>query len=243
MLVIDGDGAAHGLAQALREHGYTVEKCTEAQDGFRAACEMPPDCIVCNPDLPDIDGVWVVRRVRTEAGSLAKVPIVFLGDGEESDRKQALKVGVDVFLARNVARDEVVAQVDALVAMASRFEEESPPSSTSMTTAAIRGDLSAFPLASLLMMFEMERRSGIITVHSLEGTRASLTLTAGLFSATEVNGAPRPTIEVLRVVLSWRAGRFAFMPRETATLPPPRGSVGALVLEAMRLEDEEKERA
>ena len=55
-----------------------------------------------------------------------------------------------------------------------------------------------------------------------------------------MGGAQRPALEVLREVLSWRAGRFSFQPRESGMLPAPRASVGALVLEAMRLEDEEK---
>jgi two-component system, OmpR family, response regulator len=152
-------------------------------------------------------------------------------------------VGADVFLARPLSDDEVVAQIGALVAMARRVggnrDGEGSPSSTSLD-AAIRGDLSAFPLASLLMMFEMERRSGLVDVVAMSGKRASLTLTDGLFASTEVAGAPRPAIEVLREVLSWRAGRFSFHPRESGTLPAPRASVGALVLEAMRLEDEEK---
>lgn len=239
MLLIDGDGAARTVASVLQEKGYDVRTYEEAQAGFRAACDEPPDCIVCNPDLPDIDGIWVVRRIRTESGRVSSVPFIFLGDGDTETRQQSLRVGVDVFLTRPISDEEVASQVTALIGMAARFDEEAPPSSLT-NAAAIRGDLSAFPLASLLMMFEMERRSGIVTVHALDGKRASMTLTSGLFSATEVNGAPRGTLEVLRLVLSWRAGRFSFTPRETNTLPPPRGSVGALVLEAMRLDDEEK---
>jgi hypothetical protein len=63
-------------------------------------------------------------------------------------------------------------------------------------------------------------------------------LATGLFANTEVDGQPRLPLETLREVLSWRSGRFAFRTREVGSLPPARGSVGALVLEAMRLEDE-----
>ncbi len=244
VLVIDGDVAvATALGQLLLEHGFDVDVCTEAREGFRRACEKRPACIVCNPELPDIDGPWVARRVRTEAGPLSKVPFLFVGEvNDKSIRTQALGVGVDVFLARPPAsNEEIVAQVHALIAMAARLEgtEESAPSSMSIA-AAIRGDLSAFPLASLLMMFEMERRSGTIQVVASSGKRAHLTITDGFFADTEVGGAPRPALEVLREVLSWRAGRFSFQPRESSTLGEPRASVGALVLEAMRLEDEEK---
>ena len=245
MLVIDGDEwTSSVLVRALREKGYAVDACGEAVAGFRKACEAPvPECIVLTPELPDIDGAWVARKVRTEPGPLAKVPILFVGEvSDRSERTQTLNVGADVFLARPISNDEIVAQIGALIAMAHRHNgkaDSSSPASMS-SAAAIRGDLSAFPLASLLMMFEMERRSGLVEVVSSSGKRASLTLTDGLFASTEVAGAQRPALEVLREVLSWRAGRFSFQPRESGLLPAPRASVGALVLEAMRLEDEEK---
>ena len=242
--MIDADErVGTALVRALQEKGYVVDACGEAIVGFRKACETVPDCIVLNPELPDIDGAWVARKVRTEPGSISKVPILFVGEATDRGvRTQSLNVGADVFLARPVSDDDIVAQIAALIAMARRLDGkdvEGSPSSTSIA-AAIRGDLSAFPLASLLMMFEMERRSGLVEVVAMSGKRASLALTDGLFASTEVAGAPRPALEVLREVLSWRAGRFSFQPRESRSLPGPRASVGALVLEAMRLEDEEK---
>jgi CheY-like chemotaxis protein len=241
ILVIEGDAPlAAAMEKALEAMGFYAAVCSGAQDGFRKAVEDHWDCIVCNPELPDIDGLWVARRVRTEPGPIAKVPILFVGElGDKSIRSQALGVGVDVFIARPPAsEDDIVAQVSALVAMSRRLDsEESAPSSMS-SSAAVRGDLSAFPLASMLMMFEMERRSGIVQVVAQSGKRCVLTITDGFFSSTESAGQQRPPLEVLREVLGWRAGRFSFHPRESGTLPAPRASMGALVLEAMRLEDE-----
>ncbi len=240
------DGTTPALLRALQEKGYTVDACTEAMVGFKKACESVPDCIVLAPELPDIDGAWVARRVRTESGLVARVPILVVGELTDDDlRAQTLNVGADVFLARPISNDEIVAQVGALIAMFRRLsdlETDGAPVSLS-PGAAIRGDLGAFPLASTLMMFEMERRSGLVEIVAQSGKRATITLHGGLFAATEVDGAQRPALETLREVLSWRAGKFAFYVRETGSLPSPRASVGALVLEAMRLEDEEKEEA
>lgn len=245
VLVIDGEDTGEELAESLRSKGYTVDVRKEARTGFSRAVEVMPDCIICNPELPDIDGAWVARHVRTESGPLSRVPFLFVGAVIDKEvRTQALGVGVDVFLARPPAHDEeIVAQVDALIAMARRIggsrEDGSSPSSTSFS-AAIRGDLSAFPLASMLMMFEMERRTGIVQVVAESGRRGSLTITSGLFASTQLDGVDKPALDVLRQVLSWRSGRFSFQTREGSSLPEPKGSVGALVLEAMRLEDEEK---
>jgi len=241
ILVIDGDEwLGRLLARVLLEKGFTTDFCDDARSGFARACEILPDAIVCSIVLPDIDGFWVARRVRTEVGPIAKTPLLLVGDIADKDaRIQGLQVGADVLLERPVTNEEIAAQVDALVSMARRLrgdlpEEQSAPS----LAAAFRGDLSNFPLASVLMMLEMERRTGSLEVVSGAGKRAHLVLSTGLFANTEIGGEARPPLEVLREVLSWRTGRFAFRPRDVGSLPPPRGSIGALVLEAMRLEDE-----
>lgn len=228
------------LARSLEALGFSVEIFAEARAAFQRACELVPDCIVAATELPDIDGFWLARRIRTESASVAKTPILFVGPEDDAEaRGQALSVGGDVFVRRPVSNDDLAASAAALVAMSRRLRgtlSEAPASAGAM--AAIRGDLSLFPLASILMMFEMERRSGTIDVVSSSGKRAMLLLVEGLFSNTEIGGLPKPALDVLREVLSWRAGRFSFSPREAGHLPAPRASVGALVLEAMRLEDE-----
>ena len=200
---------------------------------------------MCSVVLPDIDGFWVARRIRTESGPVARTPFLLVGDIRDAEvRVQGLQVGADVVLERPVSNEEIVAQVEALVAVAARFRGEPSSSSSSddnappSIAAAFRGDLSNFPLASVLMMLEMERRTGTLEVVSGGGKRALLVLSTGLFASTEVAGEARSPLDALREVLAWRSGRFAFRPREVGSLPPARGSVAAVVLEAMRLEDE-----
>lgn len=245
ILVIEADEwIGRLLARELHAKGFETDVCETAVAGYKRACETAPDCIVCAITLPDIDGFWVARRVRTEATVVAKAPLILLGElADRQARIQGLHVGADIVLEKPISNEEIVAQVEALVEMSRRLqppvegtEENAKPS----LAAAFRGDLSSFPLASILMMLEMERRTGTLEVVSSENKRAILVLSTGLFANTEVEGEARQPIDVLREVLSWRAGRFAFRPRDVGSLPPPRGSVGALVLEAMRLEDEHK---
>ena len=244
--MIDGDEwLGPLLVRLLQEKGFMADFRDEARAGLQRACDSLPDAVVCSVVLPDVDGFWVARRLRTEVGPVSKTPLVLVSDAEDKDaRIQGLQVGADVLLERPVSNEEIVAQVEALISMARRFLPEVPDeqSATSLA-AAFRGDLSNFPLASVLMMLEMERRTGTLEVISGSNTRALLVLSTGLFANTELRGEALPAIDVLREVLGWRTGRFAFRPRDVASLPPPRGSIGALVLEVMRLEDERKNAA
>ena len=239
--MVDGDewlGRLLGLL--LQDKGFLTDFCDDARSGFEKACSSIPDCVVCSIVLPDIDGFWVARRMRTEPGAVAKIPLLLVGDiADREARIQGLHVGADCLLERPVSNEEIVAQVEALVAMARRFQQPSDSEhSAPSRAAAFRGDLSNFPLASVLMMLEMERRSGILEVISGSGKSAALVLSTGLFASTELGGESLAALEVLKEVLTWRSGRFAFRPRDVGSLPPPHGLVGALVLEVMRLEDE-----
>ena len=244
--MIDGDEwLGPLLVRLLQEKGFMADFRDEARAGFQRACDSVPDAVVCSVVLPDIDGFWVARRIRTEVGPVSKTPIVLVGDAEDKDaRVQGLQVGADVLLERPVTNEEIVAQVEAHVAMARRFRPDVPDDQSAPSlAAAFSGDLSNFPLASVLMMLEMERRTGTLEVISGSNKRALLALSTGLFASTELSGEPLAAIDVLREVLGWRTGRFAFRPRDVGSLPPPRGSIGALVLEVMRLEDERKNAA
>jgi CheY-like chemotaxis protein len=241
--VIDADEwLGRLLARALQDKGFATDFCDDARTGFERACATIPDCVVCSIELPDIDGFWVARRIRTEGGPVAKSPILLVGEIADKDaRIQGLQVGADVMLERPVTNEEIVAQVEALVSMARRYRSDTPEEQSAPSlAAAFRGDISIFPLASVLMMLEMERRTGSLEVVSGTGKRALMVLATGLLAITELGGKSVSPLELVREVLAWRAGRFAFRPREVGSLPPERGPIGALVLEAMRLEDEDE---
>lgn len=254
VLVIEGDewvGAL--LSRLLGERGYQVDLCHEARSGFESACANLPDCIVCAVDLPDIDGFWVARRIRTETSAVATTPFLFLTtDAASSTRMQGLHVGADVYMAKPFSNEEVVAQVDALIGLARRLSVrrdsfiESPTSTGVGGPVAIRGDIGQFALSTILMMLEMERRTGKLKV-ATKTQKASFELSSGIFVSAELGGRSTPALQALRAVLSWTEGRFWFRPKKPAPgeapAAPPSGrghSIGALVLEAMRLDDEDK---
>ncbi|CAN5919973.1 hypothetical protein BH11MYX4_BH11MYX4_33060 [soil metagenome] len=240
--MIDGDEwLGRLLGRVLQEKGYATDFCDDARSGFQKAVDSMPDAVVCSVLLPDIDGFWVARRIRTEGGPVARTAILLLGDARDADvRIQGLQVGADVVLERPVSNEEIAAQVDALLTVVARHRVEvaDGESGAPSIAAAFRGDLANFPLASVLMMLEMERRTGTLEVVSGAGKRALLILSTGLFANTEVAGETRSPLEALREVLAWRTGRFSFRTRDVGSLPPAHGSVAAVVLEAMRLEDE-----
>jgi two-component system, OmpR family, response regulator len=234
------------LSRFLGEAGFEVHVAGEARAGFDKVRELQPDCILCGVNLPDIDGFWVARRVRTEPSRVATTPFLFLTEADDTEsRLQGLNVGADLYLTKPFRNDEVVAQVGALIDMANRlrqqrdsFSSEGPASS--IIGAAFTGDIAQMSVATVLTLLELERRSGKLKVRG-EGGVALLDLTEGKFAAGSLDDKPRSSTELLREVLRWKKGSFSFRSSQgIVTDSGEQQKIGGLLLEAMRLEDESR---
>jgi len=245
VLIIEADEwLAAMLGKSLGDAGYEVEYATGAKEGFDRIRAVSPDCILCDVNLPDIDGFWVARRVRTEPTAVATTPFLFLTEQDDTEaRLQGLHVGADLYLSKPLRNDEVVAQVGALIEMANRlkkqregFSSEGPASSRG---SAFQGDIAHVSISTILTLLELERRTGLLKIKAEDGRRAALELAEGTFIAVTVDGKPGEPTELLRVVLRWKKGSFAFKPDADKPLPKgARQSLGGLLLKAMQLEDE-----
>ena len=248
VLVIEDDEAVlRLLATCLRKVGYEVHTAADAAAGFGAAQRTEPDCIVCDINLPGADGFWVARQVRDERGRLATTPFLFLtAMDDERSRLAGFEVGADVYMTKPFRIGEVVAQIGALVQMAKRVQARqtaTPPPGRAMSDPGVRvalsGDLGQMALPSVLTVLDLERRSGKLVVKA-DGHRAELDLARGCPTRAGVDGADSPVVAVMREILRWQTGTFDFRPGEP---PPvgdaPRPTLGALLLESMRLDDED----
>jgi two-component system, OmpR family, response regulator len=243
VLIIEADEWVSSLlSKYLGEAGYEVEVATGAREGFDKVRELEPDCILCDVNLPDIDGFWVARRVRTEPTRVATTPFLFLTDAEDIEsRLQGLHVGADLYLSKPFHNEEVVAQVGAMIDMANRLRQvrdsfvTEPPSTTGAT--AFQGNVAHMSLATVLTLLELERRTGRLRVKGDDDRNAVLDLSEGSFAHAEIDERPWPPTAFLREVLRWKQGSFSF---KTATVEAPRmrQPIGHLLLEAMRQEDE-----
>src|SRR5690242_212591 len=111
VLVIEDDEWISRLLQsAIREAGYEVMVTASARIGLETAIGQQPDCIVCDVQLPDHDGFWVARNVRTHQSRVSVTPFLFLsGLDDEQSRLEGFHVGADVYISKPFRVDEVVA--------------------------------------------------------------------------------------------------------------------------------------
>ena len=104
----------------LSARGYDVTVAGDGTAGLAAAARRPPDLVVLDLGLPDMDGVRVIDGLR----GWTSVPILVLSGRTESwDKVEALDAGADDFVTKPFDMDELAARVRSLLR---RSEPENP---------------------------------------------------------------------------------------------------------------------
>ena len=108
LLVDDELSIQRTLAPLLRSRGYDVEVAGTGADALRLAKEHPPDLIVLDLGLPDLEGSEVCRRIR----ATETMPIIILSArGNEADKVAALDLGADDYVTKPFGPEELLARI------------------------------------------------------------------------------------------------------------------------------------
>ena len=122
VLVVDDEPQIRrALRTSLEAHGYAVETVGTGDEGVVAAASNPPELILLDLGLPDMDGTEVIRRVR----AFSAVPIIVLSVREsQTDKVAALDAGADDYVTKPFGMEELLARSRA--ALRRRGAEEPP---------------------------------------------------------------------------------------------------------------------
>ncbi len=124
LVVEDEARIASLISRTLRLEGYHVEVAANGETALDKALSNPPDLIVLDVMLPDIDGLEVCRQLRM-AGCDEPVLMLTAKDAI-SDRVAGLDAGADDYLVKPFAFDELLARIRALLRRASPPEADAP---------------------------------------------------------------------------------------------------------------------
>ena len=111
VLVVDDDPALlRALAINLRARHFDVETAVDGASALRRAASGPPDLVVLDLGLPDLDGVEVVAGLR----GWTTVPIIVLSARDtQSAKVDALDAGADDYMTKPFGMDELLARIRA----------------------------------------------------------------------------------------------------------------------------------
>src|SRR6185503_17493449 len=117
VLIVEDSATMRGFVTAALESGGGFE-VTSAESGFAALKILPRasyDLIITDINMPDINGLELVRFVR-ESERHAKTPLMLIStDGRDADRERGLKLGADAYLVKPFQPEELIAAANRLV--------------------------------------------------------------------------------------------------------------------------------
>jgi len=118
LILIVEDNAVNMLlvADSMAAAGYRVQEATTAEEGLEFIAATLPDLVLMDIELPGIDGVEAVRRLKGDPRT-ASVPVVAVtASVMPLERKEILQAGFDGYQSKPISVRKLVAQVRELLA-------------------------------------------------------------------------------------------------------------------------------
>jgi len=103
LVVEDNERNLKLLRDVLEYAGYDVRVARTAEDGITLAVSEPPDLVLMDLQLPGIDGVEALRRLR-ESPRTADIPVVAVtAQAMKQDRERALEAGFNGYIEKPIS--------------------------------------------------------------------------------------------------------------------------------------------
>ena len=109
ILVVEDDAPVRNLiGTTLKTHGYDYITATNGENAVMQASSNNPNIVLLDLGLPDIDGVDVIKKIRT----WSEMPIIVISArAEDQDKIDALDAGADDYLTKPFSVQELLARI------------------------------------------------------------------------------------------------------------------------------------
>jgi DNA-binding response OmpR family regulator len=140
LLLIDDDALlVRSLAYTLGQAGYRTTTASNAREGLESIERDPPDLILLDIGLPDMDGLSMLRRIQKDG----ETPVIFLtARRRELDEVLGLELGAEDYITKPFSEDILLARIKTVLRRSERLEAPSPASAL-----IVAGDLAIDPAA------------------------------------------------------------------------------------------------
>jgi DNA-binding response OmpR family regulator len=241
VLVADDDAwILRMVATVLEKRGYSVETAVDGEDALARALAHPPDLLITDVMMPKIDGWSLVRQLRAHP-ELSMLPVIFLTAlSSEDDRIRGFRLGADDYVTKPFRFEELDLRVAKTLRRTAQTMQETREQ---LAGTGLRGDLSQVGLSSLLVLIEMERKTGLLQLRAPEeGLTAQILVREGKVVHARIDDVEEPIdAECVYYLLTWGAGEFEFIACLVEGVDRVSVSTTHLLMEGARLMDEARE--
>lgn len=109
---------------ALKNSGYAVEEFENAKSFFSRTAEKVPDLVLLDIMLPDMDGLEIVKKLRSRPDTV-RIPIILVtAKTTELDKVKGLDIGADDYLTKPFGVMELISRVKALLRRSRSLQDD-----------------------------------------------------------------------------------------------------------------------
>ena len=116
LMIEDDTRLATMVGEYLRQSGYGFTHAADGASGLAALQSSPPDLVILDLMLPDMDGLEVCRRIKGQSSGGASAAVLMLtAKGDPMDRIVGLELGADDYLPKPFEPRELLARIRAVL--------------------------------------------------------------------------------------------------------------------------------
>jgi CheY-like chemotaxis protein len=242
VLVADDDAwILRMVATVLEKRGYSVETAVDGEDAMARAIARPPDLLITDVMMPRMDGWSLVRNLRARA-DMAMLPVIFLTAlSSEDDRIRGFRLGADDYVTKPFRFEELDLRVAKTLRRTQSTVQETRDG---LGGPSLRGDLSHVGLSSLLVLIEMERKTGLLSLRAPGGPSGQILVREGRVVHARLDDLAEPVDgDCVYYLLTWGSGEFEFVACLVEGADRVNVSTTHLLMEGARLMDEARDAA
>ena len=143
-LVDDDRNILTTVSIGLQAEGFATRVYADGATALRALLDNPPDLVVCDIKMPQMDGLELLQKLRAKSA----LPLIFLtSKDEEPDEALGLAMGADDYIAKPFSQRLLVARIRAILRRTElmRAETDAQPNEPETATLIQRGNLEMDP--------------------------------------------------------------------------------------------------
>ena len=127
ILIVDDDpDILHFVRMNLELEGFRVTTAGSGAEALQIAKEVPPDLVLLDIMMPEMDGLTVLRRLRTMPPTMNVAVILLTAKALAEDRVKGLDLGADDYITKPFDLEELVARVKTVLRRAQAMRDLSP---------------------------------------------------------------------------------------------------------------------
>lgn len=214
--------------------GYEIIEAENGEVAFEIANREKPDLIISDIMMPQMDGIELCWMIR-ENSEIPLVPFIFLTSFEDPEMEiRGFRAGADEYLNKPIDRKELLQRVEELLARTKNLKQMEAKSESQK---GFSGDLRDLSIVELVQMLNLNKKTGILHIHT-EKVKGKIFLKDGHLFAAETDSQTGE--EAMYELVAQESGTFNFQVTDFTYERNIHNSTMNVIMEACRIMDEKK---